>query len=284
MLSFQGRGLPSWRPRAASADQPRITRHPVRSAGLLLCAVAAAGFGSQAWAQEEAERLFAEQTAADKSAAASQARIDQLQDQAQDMAGKYRQALTDRDSLREYNEKLAEQVKSQAGRLSDIQGQLSEIETTQRDVLPLMSKMVDTLDQFVKLDVPFLADERAQRVEKLKSIMGEAGISTSEKYRRILEAYQIEMEYGRTLDAYEGTLEADGAKKTVQFVRVGRVALLYTTPDGEEAGYWDIEQKAWVEDGDYVRDVQMALKVATKQGAPDLLFVPIPAPKAEAQQ
>jgi hypothetical protein len=274
--------LPSWRLRAASAVQPRIARRPLRSAGLLLCACAVAGLGTQAQAQN-AERLFAEQSAADKSAAASQARIDQLQDQAQDMASKYRQALTERDSLREYNEKLAEQVKSQSGRLSDIQAQLSEIETTQRDVLPLMSKMVDTLEQFVKLDIPFLAEERASRVAKLKSIMGEAGISTSEKYRRILEAYQIEMEYGRTLDAYEGTLEADGTTKTVQFVRVGRVALLYTTPDGEEAGYWDASQKAWVQDGDYVRDVQSALKVATKQGAPDLLFIPIPAPKENNQ-
>ena len=162
-----------------------------------------------------------EQAGADKAAAASQAAIDKMQDETQDMAGKYHQALVDKESIGKYSEQLAVQVKSQSDRMGEMGKQLSEIEATQRDVLPLMQKMIETLEQFVVLDVPFLNGERTKRVATLKEMMGRADVSTSEKYRRILEAYQIEMEYGRTLDAYPGKLGEGESAKTVQFVRLG---------------------------------------------------------------
>jgi hypothetical protein len=151
-------------------------------------------------------------------------------------------------------------------------------------VLPLMERMVETLDQFVKLDVPFLLEERTKRVETLKDVLNRADVANSEKYRRILEAYQIEMEYGRTLDSYEGRLGTGGEDKTVEFVRVGRVALMYQTPDGTETGYWDRYKKDWVVDDDYSRDVRNALAVAKKTKAPDLLMVAVPAPTQSKQE
>jgi len=123
-------------------------------------------------------------------------------------------------------------------------------------------------------------EERAKRVATLKSLMPRADVTISEKYRRILEAYEIEMEYGRTLEAYDGKLEAgSGEPKTVEFVRLGRVSLMYRTSDGKETGYWDVDQKKWVVDNSYAHAVKEAMRVAKKQGAPDLLFVPVPAPK-----
>ena len=82
--------------------------------------------------------------------------------------------------------------------------QLGEIETTSREALPMMQKMVATLDEFVKLDMPFLPEERTNRIAALKDMMTRADVSVSEKYRRIVEAYQIEIEYGRTIEAYQG--------------------------------------------------------------------------------
>ena len=108
--------------------------------------------------------------------------------------------------------------------------QLGEIETTSREVLPMMQKMLATLDQFVKLDVPFLLEERTNRVAQLKDMMTRADVSISEKYRRIVEAYQIEMEYGRTIEAYQGKV----GDKTVDFLRAGRVAL--HVPDARRQG------------------------------------------------
>jgi hypothetical protein len=140
--------------------------------------------------------------------------------------------------------------------------------------------MLDTLEDFVELDVPFLIEERHKRIAGLRDIMNRADVSLSEKYRRVVEAYQIEMEYGRTLDAYETTLGEGDAAKLVEVVRLGRISLMYRTPDGKETGYWDAEKKSWVQDDGYARDVREALRVARKQGASDLLMVPVPAPRS----
>ena len=238
-------------------------------------------FASGAGAQK-LDAAVNEQAAANRDAAASQQKIDQLADQTQDMTAKYRQALNDTAALKKYNEQLAIQVKSQGDRIANMKKQLVDIEAPQRDVLPLMQKMIDTLAEFVKLDVPFLIEERTKRVENLKQILGRADVSTSEKYRRILEAYQIETEYGRTLEAYEGKLGEGDKARTVQFVRLGRISLMYQTADGRETGYWDATAKKWVEDSGYASDVKEAIRVAKKQGAPDLLWAPVPAPIAVA--
>lgn len=230
------------------------------------------------------ELAMNEQAAADRAAASSQKQIDQLHDETQGMVTKYRLALADAESFKNYNDQLAVQLSSQEAEIATIQRQLREIEITARDVLPLMVKMVDTLEKFIALDVPFLIEERTKRAAALRGILPRADVSISEKYRRILEAYQIEMEYGRTLDAYDGKLnEGKPEEKTVEFVRLGRVSLMYRTLDGKETGYWDADKKVWVENNEYAHAVRVALRVAKKQGAPDLLTVPVPAAKKVTQ-
>ena len=131
----------------------------------------------------------------------------------------------------------------------------------------------------MQLDVPFLVEERAKRVATLQEMMGRADVTFSEKYRRILEAYQVEMEYGRTIETYEGWLGSGDDARTVNFLRVGRVSLLYQTLDGKETGDWDAEKKGWVVDEHYAHGFKEGVAVARKTRAPELLIVPVPAPK-----
>jgi hypothetical protein len=249
--------------------------------GMVALAVfALAAYAPHAGAQQQKlDAVQGEQNAADKAAAAAQDRIDKIHDETQDMVSQYRQALADADSYRAYSEQLSSQLRAQQEEITSIQKQLTEVEATGRDVWPLMEKMVDTLEQFVALDLPFLKGERERRVKGLKDMLQRADVTISEKYRRILEAYQIEMEYGRTLEAYEGLVGEGESAKKVEFLRVGRVALLYQTPDGRETGYWDVEKKSWVRDSGYRNAVKEGLSVAKKLGAPDILTLPVPAPK-----
>jgi hypothetical protein len=258
--------------------------HPtngIAPARALALAVALAWGVAPSAAVEPEARIGAaleEQLAADAAGVASQQRVDQLSDETRDALLQYRQYLTEAQTLREYTEQLAAQVESQRGEIDFVHEQLVEIEDTARVVLPLMQKMVDRLERFVALDLPFQLEERRKRVAGLKETLGRADVTISEKYRRIVEAYQIEIEYGRTLEAYQGGLgEAEGAR-SVRFLRIGRIALLYQTLDGKETGYWDARQGKWVEDGSYRSAVKHGFAVADKVGAPDLLTAPVPAP------
>jgi hypothetical protein len=225
------------------------------------------------------ESIVQVQIAADKDAADSQKRINDLDDQSKEMLNKYNLLVAEAQSMNNYSDQLQIQVKDQNDAIASYNQQLVEIETTQREVMPMMQRMLDQIDRFVQLDIPFLIENRRERIQKLKDVMGKADVAISEKYRRIVEAYQIEMDFGRTLEAYEDKLAGDSEGRTVRFLRIGRVGLLYQTMDGEETGYWDNEKKQFVKDNSYRTAVKKGFAVATKQGAPELIQAPVPAPQ-----
>lgn len=213
------------------------------------------------------------QVNAEQAAKQSQQKIDGLSDQTDQMLAEYRNVLRQTESLRIYNSQLEKLVASQQTELTSISEQLTNIETTQREIVPLMLTMIEVIEQFVALDVPFLPEERQQRIEALKVLMERADVSLAEKYRRILEAYQVETEYGRTIEAYQGELALAGEQRTVDFLRIGRVSLYYLSLDGMEAGVWD---DGWQSlDESYVPAIEKGLKVARKQLPPDLLVLPV---------
>lgn len=266
----------------AKLPAPRHTAGGRRVAALAALAVAAVlpvAAQQQQQQRQQVGGVLDSQRQVDDAAAKAQNQINDLKDQTQDAAGRYAQAMAEAESLEKYNRQLTDQVKSQEAEIASIEKQLTEIETTSREVEPLMEQMVESLDQFVSLDVPFYIEERRARVQNLKNIMARADVSISEKYRLILEAYQIELDYGTSLETYEGTLGEGPDARTVQFVKVGRVSLMYQTLDGSETGYWDAKQKKWVADNSYAEAVEQAIRVAQNRGAPELLTVPVPAPQ-----
>jgi DNA repair exonuclease SbcCD ATPase subunit len=225
------------------------------------------------------EEALAQQAQVDRDAARVQETLDQLRERTQDAAGRYAQAIADAESLERYNNQLQEQVRSQEAEISSIERQLLEIETTNREVQPLMQQMVETLARFIELDVPFYLEERTERVQALRDLMPRADTAISEKYRLILEAYQIELDYGNSLEAYEGRIGEGAEARTVEFAKLGRVSLMYRTLDGSETGYWDRDKKMFVKDESYREAVEEAIRVAKRDGAPELLTVPVPAPQ-----
>lgn len=216
-----------------------------------------------------------------KEAQASQKKIDKISDDIDSMASEYRAAIQEIKALEGYNKQLEGLIVSQGQEMESLRKQIDNVTVVGRQVMPLMSRMLEALEQFVALDTPFLPDERAERIDQLKKMMNRADVTISEKYRRILEAYQVENEYGRTIEAYQGPIEVDGQEIVVDFLRIGRLALLYQTRDGASSGMWDAESKAWVPLADEYRNpIQAGLRMARKQSAPDLITVPVPAAQA----
>ncbi len=192
----------------------------------------------------------------------------------QDAGTRYAQTVTDAAVTERYNTTIQQYLTSQEEEIASLQRQIAELDTTAVEVTPLLQRMFEELERFVLADVPFLKMERDTRLERLRTVMGNIQATPSEKFRRIFEAYQIEMEYGRTMDAYKEMLDG----QETQFVRLGRVSLMYVKEDGE-TGYWDNQQKAWIKDQDYARAIQQALEIANETTAQDLITVPVPAPQ-----
>jgi hypothetical protein len=202
---------------------------------------------------------------------------------AADSAGdRYAQIMAEADELAQYNEQLRKQLESQQAQVTLIEQQVTGIEATATAVASLVQRMFAAIEEFIASDLPFLdptqagPDSRRERMKKIRELMTTEGVSVGEKYRRLMEVYQIELEYGRTMFSYKGKLD-DG--RDADFLRLGRVSLVYRTADGEEAGYWDAEQKAWVVDNDFAKAIEKAVQVATKEIAPDLVILPVPAPR-----
>jgi hypothetical protein len=211
--------------------------------------------------------------------AAVQKNIDELSDETDELLAKYRTVLTQIDSIRVYNYQLHELMNSQDVELTSLQSQLDRIEVVGRSVTPLMLRMIDALDATVALDLPYLKEERAERIEDLRKLMSRANVTSSEKFRMIMEAYQTENEYGRTIEAYRSTLQRGDREIKVDFLRFGRIALVYQTLDGREAGVWSQAKKTWEPlDASYRTAIREGLRIARKQAAPDLIRLPLPVP------
>ncbi|WP_409996476.1 DUF3450 domain-containing protein [Ferrimonas balearica] len=211
-------------------------------------------------------------------AAKSQQKINKLYDQAQDDLYEYRLVVDETDTLKSYNDYVASLVADQEARMASLQQQINGIERTKQGVVPLMTRMINTLDQFVALDVPFQLEERQARVERLKEVMGDSNVSTAEKYRLVLDAYLIENEYGNKMNAYEGKLNIDGKELTVDFFHLGRVVFVAQSLDQKNAWAWDNNAREWhALSDDMLRPVSNAIKMARRQAAPDLLKLPVQA-------
>ena len=209
----------------------------------------------------------------------SQIIVSNLSDERQDLLGQYRLVLQQIDRLVAYNDYVERLIVDQEAQITDIRKQLDQFALIERGIVPLMLDSIDILDKFIDLDVPFLLEERKARVARLRTIMDLSDVTVSEKYRQIMDAYQIETTYGRDIEAYTGLLEIDGESRQVDFLRIGRTSLTYQTPDQEETGFWNKQAGQWEKlPNKYQNYVTQGLRVARKQVTPNLLELPIEAP------
>ncbi|MDG1751431.1 MAG: DUF3450 domain-containing protein [Thalassotalea sp.] len=217
-----------------------------------------------------------------QSANASQQKVDSISEQIQSKLQQFKVVNKEIDGLNVYNRQMQAQLNNQLTELEQLATSMEQVSIIERQISPLMARMIDTLVSFVQLDVPFLPQERSKRTTDLQKLLEQADVSVAEKFRRVLEAYQVEVDYGRTIEVYSGTQLVDGTERDVDFLRIGRVSFVYQTRDGEKMGMWDKVSQSWQPlPADYRTDINKALRIARKQLAPDLIIVPIAQDSAE---
>ena len=209
-----------------------------------------------------------------------QQRIDTVSEEIRGRVAEYRAVEKQIEGLNVYIEQLKRQLGSQQAELAGLEESVANVTLIERQITPLMLKMIDALNQHVALDVPFLPAERAARVERLHGLIGRSDVTVAEKFRHVFDAYQTEMEYGRTIEAYRDMLAVAGEAREVDVLRVGRIGLYYITLDGSALGAWNREAGQWEAlPGNFRRPIVEGLRIAREQAAPDLINLPLPAPE-----
>lgn len=244
----------------------------LRGAAVAMLAVL---FGASANATTLAD-IFAVAERINEQAKASQVKVDALAEETRDLFHDYQGELKLIEDLRAHNRQKERLIRRQEQALSEIRINMQKVTGVERQVAPLMERMLTALDQFIELDVPLRIDERRDRVERLRSTLDREDVALSEKFSVVLNAYQIETEYGYAMDAYTGRVEVDGTERVVDILHVGRVALLYQTTDGVETGYWNRSAKRWeVLDDSYQTAVRNGIRMARAQASLNLLRIPV---------
>jgi len=207
----------------------------------------------------------------------SQERINTVVERTRSLEDQYRAINKEIDGLKVYNRLMRAQVEGQSAVLEDIGLSMEQVDVINRQIFPLMERMIDGLYQSVRVDVPFLMDERTERVDTLQDIMSRSDVSVAEKFRKVMEAYQIENDYGSTIEHYKQSLTIDGATRAFNMLRIGRIGLYFQSDDTRITGRWDLAEKSWVVDNSARNEVRKGLRVARQLIAPELINVPVSA-------
>ena len=206
----------------------------------------------------------------------AQQKIDSLDTSIRDIEREYRGVLKEVEGLNVYIEQLDKQLTDQGVELNNIEESIRQVTLIERQVSPLMLRMIDSLIAYVEADVPFLYEERSKRAQDLKTMMGRSDVTIAEKYRKVMAAYQTEMDYGRTIEAYRGELNMGNEIRDVDYLRTGRISFVFQTLDGQELGVWNQATRSWKAlDSQYKSKVLMAIRIAREQAAPSLIQMPI---------
>lgn len=250
--------------------------HSTRSRNFLLrsliAALALGGVVVVAEAQGTASKAIDDTVSTNRASRASQQRIDQLDSQTRTLLERYLSATWQAQQLTAYAQQLEEQTASLDAQRAGLQRQLGELERTERELSPLLTRMIQGLEKFIALDTPFLLVERRERVQALKILMADPAEDRAEKFKKALEAWQIEAEYGRSIGIEQGEVD----KRKVHVLRVGRVALFYLSIDGKNCGIWDAKSKSWAAlPSSYASQIRLGLRMARETAAPDLLRLPM---------
>ena len=210
-------------------------------------------------------------------AISGQKKMDNVAKETDKLEDKYKSVVKINEDLKVYNAQLVKQIDQQKSEMVQIAISLERSGLIERQIVPTMFKMIESLEAFVPLDLPFDLAYRTQRVADLRALMDRGDVEINEKFRKVAEVYTSEIEYGRTVSTYRSKIDYDGKTLDVNLLRVGRISLVFQTDDKNLTVAWNRMTNTWEEVSSftYQNAVSTAFKVAKKQKSPEFIVVPV---------
>ena len=215
-------------------------------------------------------------------AVAQQGEIDQIVEVTEDRFEEYQVLLREIEDLRIYNNLLQAQVDAQNRDLATLYRSIDEVGLIERQILPLMRRMINGLETFIELGPPFLLDDRRDMVAFLRRLLLRPDVTVASQFNNVLAAWLDEIEYGATGEVYiDEIVTPDGVTREVEVLRIGTVTLIYLTPNGSQAGVWDQREGRWVAlDPALLSEIRIGIdSYRTEQ--PALFVAPVAPPEEE---
>ena len=210
----------------------------------------------------------------------SQTKIDSMDDDTSLIVNEYKTVSKQIEGLRVYNAQMRQQIQRQEERLKEIDRTMKEAQVMQRQIPPFTRRMLAGVETSIELDLPFHLAERKERIAFAKAALDNPTVSPAEGLRQVLEAFNVEAEYGRKIDAYKDSIMIDGELREGNILRVGRLAMVFQTADETQTHAWDNSTRSWVElDNSYRNPTTRGLRIANKLATVDLMELPLPAAK-----
>ena len=246
--------------------------------GAVVC-LAIMSLGSTAAAEAKHKTL---QRAVEASIQAGQ----QLQNEVDAWSAKREEMLAEIQNLKIRHKWLQHQLSKYQTYLAKQQLAIKELEKSKQKseiirmtLEPYLDEIVLRLEAFVNKDLQFLPDERQKRLVFLKDSLNDYQLGLGEKFRRVMEALQVEAGYGDSIEKRESSLELNGTDTQVVLFRLGRTALFYQSLDGKRAGRVGQATGKWKElPADFSKAISQAIEMAERKRAMELVDLPIGRP------
>ena len=230
----------------------------------------------QSGAETEADQIQNRVVQAIETRQQTQKKEDEWAGKKAELMARYRSLRTNQDYLEKLKLKTERALGSQKARLAEFERKIKESARIREELQSYLESVAAQLEEFIKKDVPFLLKERDARITSIKETFALPDKSAAEKYRRAMEALQIEAEYGRTVEVYQDTIDLNGQSVLMDILRLGRLSLFYQTPDGKMVGNYDQSAGRWVSlSSKYRREINKAMDMARRQRTIDLVRLPI---------
>lgn len=240
-----------------------------------LMLASAAGLMMAVPAQAQLESALNAAKASTSASAASQRRVEEADDAADTAAREYRAVLQQKDNIALFVAQQDIYLQSQKSEIESLQRQLGTVESIKQGMAPMMLRMTAQLEDAIGEDLPFNLNERTARIQDVKQVLSDPDVSPAEQYRRVLNAYKIEVSYGQGIDSYEGA-HPTRPGNVVNFIRFGRTSLVYVSKDESEVAKYNLETGEWdVLAGADALAMRQAIRIARGEAAPGIVYAPV---------
>ena len=208
--------------------------------------------------------------------AENQRLIESLNTETENLISEHKKNIEEIESLSKYNYLLQEQIQVQLEQIENAEVTINKIAIAERKIPSLFFDMIEALDHSIEESLPFQKTDRKNRIAALKALIKRPEVTLSEKYQRILDAYRIENSFGKSISTSKETITLDQQELLVDILRIGRLALFYSTFSNDRVGMWDDSKQMWIELTRplFKQNIRTAISVARGDKPHNLLTLP----------